>query len=65
MSEGSCPYHQPQQAGNRVRDWWPNRLDLDILRQNSPKSDPMGSGFNYAKEFSDLDLSAVKRDLHA
>jgi len=65
VSEGSCPYHQPQQSGNRVRDWWPNRLDLDILRQNSPKSDPMGSGFNYAKEFSDLDLSAVKRDLHA
>jgi catalase-peroxidase len=43
--------------------WWPNRLDLKPLRQHSPASNPMGEKFNYAKEFSKLDLNAVKRDL--
>ncbi|MGB4248485.1 MAG: catalase/peroxidase HPI [Pseudohongiellaceae bacterium] len=43
--------------------WWPNRLSLDPLRQNSPASDPMGPDFNYAEEFARLDLEAVKRDL--
>jgi catalase-peroxidase len=45
------------------RDWWPNRLNLDILHQHSSKSNPMGDGFNYAKEFKSLDLAAVKKDL--
>lgn len=43
--------------------WWPNRLDLKPLRQNSPASNPLGEDFNYAKEFASLDLEAVKRDL--
>jgi len=47
------------------RDWWPNSLDLRILRQNSSLSDPMGEGFNYAEEFRTLDLAAVIKDLHA
>ena len=47
------------------RDWWPNMLKLDILRQHSAKSDPMGEGFDYAAEFKKLDLSAVKADLAA
>ncbi len=47
------------------RDWWPNQLDLKVLRQNSPQSDPMGKDFNYAEEFKSLDLAAVKKDLHA
>ncbi len=47
------------------RDWWPNMLKLDILRQHSELSDPMGEGFNYAEEFKKLDLSAVKKDLAA
>ncbi len=47
------------------RDWWPNKLNLNILRQHSPLSDPMGEGFNYAKEFRTLDLAAVKEDLAA
>jgi len=46
-------------------DWWPNRLNLKILRQNSPQSDPMGEAFNYAKEFNKLNLKAVKKDLQA
>ena len=45
--------------------WWPNQLSLKILNQNSPLIDPMGEGFNYAKEFKSLDLGAVVRDLTA
>jgi catalase-peroxidase len=44
-------------------DWWPNQLDLSVLHRNSPVSDPMGEGFDYAKEFATLDLEALKRDL--
>jgi catalase-peroxidase len=50
-------------GGESIRDWWPNQLDLDVLRQHSPKSDPMGRDFDYAKEFASLDLAAVKKDL--
>ena len=46
-------------------DWWPNQLNLKILKQNSPLVDPMGEGFNYPKEFKSLDLNAVVKDLHA
>ena len=46
-------------------DWWPNQLNLKILHQHSPLSDPMGKQFNYAKEFKSLDLNAVVKDLHA
>jgi catalase-peroxidase len=47
------------------RDWWPNQLRLEILRQHSELSNPMGEDFNYAKEFKSLDLAAVKKDLLA
>ena len=50
-------------GGTTNRDWWPNQLKLDILHQHSSKSNPMGEGFNYAKEFKSLDLAAVKKDL--
>jgi catalase-peroxidase len=46
-------------------DWWPNRLNLRILRQNSSLSNPMGEAFNYAEEFKKLDFKALKKDLHA
>ena len=49
--------------GTSNRDWWPNQLNLDMLHQRSSKSNPMGEGFNYAKEFKSLDLEAVKKDL--
>jgi catalase-peroxidase len=51
--------------GRSNRDWWPNQLNLDVLHQHSSKSNPMGEGFNYAKEFKSLDLEAVKKDLCA
>ena len=67
MSDASkCPVHgsaMPRTRSNR--DWWPNQLNLDILRQHSSLSDPMGEDFDYAKAFAELDLAAVKRDLHA
>jgi len=50
-------------AGTSNRDWWPNQLNLSILRQHSSLSDPMGAHFNYAEEFKKLDLAAVKKDL--
>jgi catalase-peroxidase len=46
-------------------DWWPNQLNLNILRQNSAKSDPLAPGFNYAEEFKKLDLEALRKDLAA
>jgi catalase-peroxidase len=72
---GKCPFPHlhgtaakpapTSQGGRSNRDWWPNQLNLRILHQNSALSDPMGQGFDYAREFSKLDLAAVKRDLHA
>ncbi len=50
-------------GGNTNRDWWPNQLNIRILRQHSGKSNPMGKDFNYAEEFKKLDLAAVKKDL--
>jgi catalase-peroxidase len=47
------------------RDWWPNQLNLNILHQHSPLSNPMGKEFNYADEFEKLDFEALKKDLYA
>ena len=46
------------------RDWWPNQLDLSVLNQHSPRSDPMGADFDYAEEFKTLDVEALRRDVH-
>ncbi|ROZ82401.1 catalase/peroxidase HPI [Pseudomonas neustonica] len=51
--------------GTMNKDWWPNQLNLSILHQHNPKSDPMGDGFDYAAEFNKLDLAMVKRDVAA
>jgi catalase-peroxidase len=59
-----CPFSGGTPA-HANRDWWPNQLNLKILHQNSPLSDPMGKAFNYAEEFKKLDLGALKKDLHA
>jgi catalase-peroxidase len=59
------PFTHTAGGGPSNRDWWPNQLRLDVLRQHSPLSDPMGESFDYAKEFKSLDLGAVKKDLRA
>ena len=64
-----CPYlggvlKEGAGGGSSNRDWWPNQLNLNILRQHSSLSDPMDESFNYAKEFKKLDLAAVKEDLY-
>ncbi len=55
----------PAGRGTSNRDWWPNQLRLEILRQHTAKSNPMDPGFNYAEEFKKLDLKALKKDLAA
>jgi catalase-peroxidase len=66
-----CPFHNGSLhqsvagAGTRNRDWWPNQLKVNILRQHSSLSNPMGEEFDYAEAFKSLDLEAVKQDLHA
>ena len=67
-NESKCPFPHGQMkqtagAGTSNKDWWPNRLNLSILRQNSTLSDPMDKGFNYAEAFKKLDLKAIKKDI--
>ena len=64
-SEPKCPVAHGGRKGRTNADWWPNRLDLKILHQNSPLSNPMPEDFDYAEEFKSLDLNAVVKDLHA
>ena len=70
---GKCPVMTETAVNQRhtaagamsSRDWWPNQLNLQILHQNSAKSNPMGQDFNYAEEFKTLDLDALKKDIKA
>lgn len=67
-SGGKCPFAgaAPKQVaggGTKNQDWWPNRLKLNILRQHSSLTNPLGDDFNYAEAFNKLDLSALKKDL--
>jgi len=62
-SEGKCPVMHGGARAHTNRDWWPNQLDLRVLHQQSPLSDPMGEDFDYAREFQSLDLNAVVKDL--
>jgi len=66
-TQAKCPIvHGTTNVGMRSNsEWWPNQLNLKILRQNSPRADPMGEAFNYAEEFKTLDFKAVKKDLRA
>ena len=67
---GKCPVtgatgkHSIGAGGTKNRDWWPNQLKLNILRQHSCKSNPMGKEFSYAEEFKSLDYKALKEDLN-
>ncbi len=70
-STGGCPFSGATKKidvgtnGTKNKDWWPNHLDLSILRSNSSLTDPMTPGFNYADHFKQLDYEAIKRDLNA
>jgi catalase-peroxidase len=63
--QANCPVVGPgnPMGGRSNSDWWPNRVDLGMLRQNPPAVDPMGADFNYASEFESLDLAALRQDL--
>jgi catalase-peroxidase len=62
-TEAKCPFQRTSRKLNH--DWWPNQLDLKVLHQQGPLSDPMGESFDYAKEFQRLDYAALKQDLRA
>jgi catalase-peroxidase len=64
LPEAKCPFNHGASAPTN-RDWWPKQVNLKVLHQHSKLSDPMGDGFDYAKEFKSLDLNAVIKDLHA
>ncbi len=69
MNTSACPFlggkvKQVAGGGTQNRDWWPNSLNLGILRQHSSLANPMDKGFNYAEEFKKLDLKAIKKDLY-
>ena len=69
-SVGQCPMKGVSPSNSTAwprsnQAWWPNQLNLKILHQHSAKADPLGEGFDYAKEFKSLDLAAVKQDLYA
>jgi catalase-peroxidase len=69
-TETGCPFSGDARKNTvarprRMADWWPEQLNLKILHQHSPLSNPMGSGFDYAREFHQLDLDALIKDLHA
>jgi len=69
-NEAKCPFAAMHGARTHAgaqsnSDWWPNRLNLQILHQHSAKSNPMGEQFDYSEQFKKLDLAALKRDLHA
>jgi catalase-peroxidase len=64
-TEAKCPFIHTAAGATGNADWWPNQLNLKILHQHSPLSDPMDKKFNYADEFNSLDLKAVIKDLHA
>lgn len=70
-SEAKCPFHVPTEGtnasmkGTQNFDWWPNQLNIGILRQHSELSNPYNSNFNYKKQFTSLDYAALKKDIQA
>ena len=61
---GKCPVMHTTTGAKSNRDWWPNQLNLKLLQQNCPQSNPLGEAFDYAEEFKKLDLGALKKDLY-
>ncbi len=67
MSKGECPMKAANVAGGGTnnRDWWPNELKVNILRQHDPRHNPFGGDFDYAAAFKSLDYEALKKDITA
>ena len=63
MSEAKCPFPHSDVGSAANQKWWPNQLNLNILNENNPNSDPMDADFDYAAEFASLDYDALKADL--
>ncbi|WP_440999458.1 catalase/peroxidase HPI [Fodinibius sp. SL11] len=68
-NESKCPFHnggsnETAASGTKLDKWWPERLNVDMLRQHSSKGKPMDEDFDYAEEFQKLDFETVKQDLH-
>ncbi|MCL4438663.1 MAG: catalase/peroxidase HPI, partial [Candidatus Thermoplasmatota archaeon] len=63
MSEEKCPVIHEKKQARKISDWWPDRLDLGILRSNSVESNPYDEDYNYAKEFKTLNLTEVKKEI--
>ena len=64
LPEAKCPFNHAASVPTN-RDWWPKQVNVNVLHQHSPLSDPMDEAFNYAKEFKSLDLKALIKGLHA
>ena len=67
QAQGKCPvmHGGSTSVGNSNMDWWPNALNLDILHQHDRKTNPLDADFDYRKALAQLDVAALKRDLHA
>lgn len=65
MAENKCPIHDVAGGGTKLNQWWPNALRLNILRQHTPASNPLGADFDYAAAFNSLDYEALKKDIAA
>src|ERR1051326_9429850 len=63
-TESKCPVAHVPRKFHTNTDWWPNQVNLNLLHQHSPLSDPMGKQFNYAEEFNSLALNVVIKDLN-
>jgi len=64
-NEKKCPFTGQAQGGTSNRDWWPNRLNVQVLHQNPPARNPLGAEFDYAEAFKTIDLEALKKDIEA
>ena len=62
-NESKCPFSGKAHSGTANRDWWPNQLNLKVLHQHPPKGDPMGETFDYAAEFTTVNLDELKKDI--
>ena len=63
-TQNKCPFMHTNLEGTTNKDWWPNQLDVSLLRQHDARSNPMDPDFDYRKAFKTLDYTALKKDLN-